>query len=248
MRNIKLVIQYDGSRYYGFQAQLDPERLPTVQEEVEAAISGLLKEPTRINSAGRTDSGVHALGQVAHFYTESYIPVDKLANAINQHLPQDIHILSATEVDLAFHSRKCALGKHYRYKVWNSDEISVFGNMYFYHYPGKLDDELMQKACKLLEGTHNYQGFASAGSTVKNFVRTVYYMKMRREGEWITFDVYGDGFLYNMVRIMVGTVLDIGKGRKDLDVIPKVLATQQRNLAGRTAPASGLYLKSVFYP
>lgn len=248
MRNIKAVVQYDGSRYFGFQAQLDPEHLPTVQEELEDAIGGLLKEPTRVYSAGRTDRGVHALGQVVHFYTESLIPVDKLANAVNQHLPKDIYILSTTEVPLHFHSRKCALGKHYQYRVWNSDDHCVFGNQYFYHYPGQLDDALMQKACKLLEGTHNYQGFAAAGSTVKTFVRTVYYMNMRRDGQWLIFDVYGNGFLYNMVRIMVGTVLDIGLHRKSIDVIPEVLATQNRHLAGRTAPASGLYLKSVFYP
>lgn len=247
MRNIKAVIQYDGSLYYGFQAQLDPARLPTVQEALEDAIGGLLKEPTRVHSAGRTDRGAHALGQVVHFYTESLIPVDKLIYAVNHHLPQDIYILSMEEVDLEFHSRKCALGKHYQYKVWNSDEISVFGNQYFYHYPGKLDDTLMQRACRLLEGTHNYQGFCAAGSTVKKFVRTVYYLNMRREGNWLIFDVYGNGFLYNMVRIMVGTILDIGVGRKSIDLIPLVLENHNRHLAGRTAPASGLYLKSVFY-
>lgn len=248
MRNIKAIVQYDGSRYFGFQAQLDPEHLPTVQEELEAAIGGLLKEPTRVHSAGRTDRGVHALGQVVHFYTDSMIPVDKLARAINQHLPKDIYILSTEDVALEFHSRKSALGKHYQYRVWNSDDHIVFGNQYFYHYPGILDDTLMQQACKLLEGTHNFQGFSAAGSTVKNFVRTVYYVNMHRQGDWLTFDVYGNGFLYNMVRIMVGTILDIGLHRKSLDVIPEVLSTQNRHLAGRTAPASGLYLKNVFYP
>ena len=247
MRNIKAVIQYDGSRYFGFQAQLNPEQLPTVQEALEEAIGGLLKEKTRVYSAGRTDRGVHALGQVVNFYTESLIPVEKLASAINQHLPVDVYIRSVEEVASTFHARKSALGKHYQYRVWNSDEKTVFGNQYFYHYPGSLDDELMQEACKLLEGTHNYQGFSAAGSTVKSFVRTVYDMNMRRNGDWLTFDVYGNGFLYNMVRIMVGTVLDIGLHRKKVDVIPQVLATQNRHLAGRTAPASGLYLKNVFY-
>ena len=247
MRNIKAVIQYDGSRYFGFQAQLNPEQLPTVQEALEEAIGGLLKEKTRVYSAGRTDRGVHALGQVVNFYTESLIPVEKLARAINQHLPVDVYIRSVEEVASTFHARKSALGKHYQYRVWNSEEKTVFGNQYFYHYPGSLDDELMQEACKLLEGTHNYQGFSAAGSTVKSFVRTVYDMNMRRNGDWLTFDVYGNGFLYNMVRIMVGTVLDIGLHRKKVDVIPQVLATQNRHLAGRTAPASGLYLKNVFY-
>ena len=247
MRNIKAVIQYDGSRYFGFQAQLNPEQLPTVQEALEEAIGGLLKEKTRVYSAGRTDRGVHALGQVVNFYTESLIPVEKLARAINQHLPVDVYIRSVEEVASTFHARKSALGKHYQYRVWNSDEKTVFGNQYFYHYPGSLDDELIQEACKLLEGTHNYQGFSAAGSTVKSFVRTVYDMNMRSNGDWLTFDVYGNGFLYNMVRIMVGTVLDIGLHRKKVDVIPQVLATQNRHLAGRTAPASGLYLKNVFY-
>ena len=221
--------------------------MPTVQEALEEAIGGLLKEKTRVYSAGRTDRGVHALGQVVNFYTESLIPVEKLARAINQHLPVDVYIRSVEEVASTFHARKSALGKHYQYRVWNSDEKTVFGNQYFYHYPGSLDDELMQEACKLLEGTHNYQGFSAAGSTVKSFVRTVYDMNMRRNGDWLTFDVYGNGFLYNMVRIMVGTVLDIGLHRKKIDVIPQVLATQNRHLAGRTAPASGLYLKNVFY-
>ena len=247
MRNIKAVIQYDGSRYFGFQAQLNPEQLPTVQETLEEAIGGLLKEETRVYSAGRTDRGVHALGQVVNFYTESLIPVEKLARAINQHLPADVYIRSVEEAAPTFHARKSALGKHYQYRVWNSDKKTVFGNQYFYHYPGQLDDALMQEACRLLEGTHNYQGFSAAGSTVKSFVRTVYYMNLHREGEWLTFDVYGNGFLYNMVRIMVGTVLDIGLYRKKVDVIPQVLATQNRHLAGRTEPASGLYLKNVFY-
>ena len=247
MRNIKAVVQYDGSRYYGFQAQLNPETLPTVQEVLEEAIGGLLKEETKVHSSGRTDRGVHALGQVVHFFTESMIPVEKLANAINQHLPKDVYVVSTEDVPLDFHARKSALGKHYQYRVKNSEESTVFGNQYFYQYPGQLDDELMQRACKLLEGTHNYQGFCSAGATVKTFVRTVYCMNMRREGEWIIFDVYGNGFLYNMVRIMVGTVLDIGLGRKSIDAIPEALATQNRHLAGRTAPAAGLYLKNVFY-
>ena len=247
MRNIKAVIAYDGSRYYGFQAQLSPETLPTVQEVLETAIGGLLKEETKVHSAGRTDRGVHALGQVVHFFTESMIPVDKLANAVNQHLPKDVHVISCEEVDMEFHARKSALGKHYQYRVKNTDITTVFGNQYFYQYPGLLDDALMQQACKLLEGTHNYQGFCSAGATVKTFVRTVYYMNMRREGDWIIFDVYGNGFLYNMVRIMVGTVLDIGLGRKSIDSIPQALATQNRHLAGRTAPASGLYLCDVYY-
>ena len=248
MRNIKAVVQYDGSRYFGFQAQLDPENLPTVQEELEAAIGGLLKAETKVHSAGRTDRCVLALWQVVHFFIDSMIPVDKLANAINQHLPKDIFVVSTEDVPLDFHARKSALGKHYQYRVWNSEERTVFGNQYFYQYPGELDDELMQKACTLLEGTHNYQGFCSAGATVKTIVRTELQMKMRREGDWLIFDVYGNGFLYNMVRIMVGTVLDIGLHRKTLDVIPEALATQNRHLVGRTAPASGLYLKNVFYP
>ncbi len=248
MRNIKAVVQYDGSRYFGFQAQTHPENMPTVQEELELAIGGLLREPTRIYSAGRTDRGVHALGQVINFHTASLIPLERMAYAINQHLPKDVRIVSASVVPEDFHARKCALGKRYQYRVWNNEAGSVFGNSYYYHYPGELNDAQMQEACRLLEGTHNYRGFSAAGSTVKNFVRTIYYLRLRREGEWLTFDVYGNGFLYNMVRILVGTVLDIGLGRKSTADIPRVFATQNRHLAGRTAPAGGLYLKNVFYP
>ena len=247
MRNIKAVIQYDGSRYFGFQAQLNPEQLPTVQEALEEAIGGLLKEKTRVYSAGRTDRGVHALGQVVNFYTESLIPVEKLARAINQHLPVDVYIRSVEEVASTFHARKSALGKHYQYRVWNSDEKTVFGNQYFYHYPGSLDDELMQEACKLLEGTHNYQGFSAAGSTVKSFVRTVYDMNMRRNGDWLTFDVYGNGFLYNMVRIMVGTLLFINEGKIKEGELEAVIKSQNRKRAGKTAPPQGLYLNKVKY-
>lgn len=248
MRNIKAVIQYDGSRYYGFQAQLDPDNLPTVQETVEEAISGLLKEPITVHSAGRTDRGVHALGQVVHFFTESRIPTEKLAAAVNHHLPKEVYMLSAEDVPMEFHARKSALGKQYQYRVWNSENHTVFGNQYFYHYPGQLDDEKMLLACSMLEGTHNYMGFCSAGCSVKSFERTVYRMTMRRDGENILFNVYGNGFLYNMVRIMVGTVLDIGLGRKDLECITKAFDTLDRHQSGRTAPAGGLYLKKVFYP
>jgi len=247
MRNIKAIIQYDGSPYYGFQAQLNPEVLPTVQETLEEAIGGLLKEDITVHSAGRTDRGVHALGQVVHFYTASRIPTGKLAAAVNHHLPNTVYMLSAEDVPLEFHARKSALGKQYQYRVWNSEEHTVFGNQYFYHYPGLLDDEKMAIACDMLTGMHNYQGFCSAGCTVKSFVRTVYDMKMKRDGEDILFNVYGNGFLYNMVRIMVGTVLDIGLGRKDLSCISKTFESMDRHQAGRTAPAGGLYLKKVFY-
>lgn len=247
MRNIKAIVAYDGSRYYGFQAQLNPEVLPTVQEVLEDAISGLLKETIKIHSAGRTDRGVHALGQVVHFFTDSMIPVDKLANAINQHLPKDVHVLSCEDVHMDFHARKSALGKHYQYRVKNSDITTVFGNQYFYQYPGILDDRLMHEACKLLEGTHNYQGFCSAGATVKTFVRTVYYMNMRRQDDWLFFDVYGNGFLYNMVRIMVGTLLFINDNKLTIDSIPEIIAAKDRSKAGKTVPPQGLYLNKVFY-
>jgi tRNA pseudouridine38-40 synthase len=177
-----------------------------------------------------------------------YVVSDVVQATAGREAGKLFYVVSTEEVPLDFHARKSALGKHYQYRVWNSEERTVFGNQYFYQYPGELDEEMMHKACSLLEGTHNYQGFCSAGATVKTFVRTVYHMKMRREGDWLIFDVYGNGFLYNMVRIMVGTVLDIGLNRKKLDVIPEALATQNRHLVGRTAPASGLYLKNVFYP
>lgn len=247
MRNLKATIQYDGSHYCGFQAQEKAE-IRTVQETLEQVLYHLCKEKIRVASAGRTDSGVHALGQVVNFYTKSVIPADKMLFAINQQLPQDLVMTTLAEVPLAFHARKYALGKHYQYKIYNSRKRTAFGNQYFYRYPLPLDEGLVRQGCTMLEGTHNFKGFCASGSSVKSYIRTLYYIRLTREDDWWVFDFYGDGFLYNMVRIIIGTLLEIGSGKKSLQIIADALESQDRRRAGRTAPAAGLYLKNVFYP
>jgi len=246
-RNLKATIEYDGSHYCGFQAQVNPGII-TIQETLEEALTDLCREDVRVISAGRTDSGVHALGQVINFYTNHQIPVEKIPYALNQRLPRDIIVRQVEEVPLAFHARKYALGKHYQYRVYNNPEPTAFGNDYFYWVPYPMDENLIRQGCKILEGTHNFKGFSASGSSVKTFTRTIYYINLRREGDWWYFDFYGNGFLYNMVRIIVGTLVEIGKGRQPLSLLQRVLDTQDRTLAGKTAPPSGLYLKNVFYP
>lgn len=246
-RNLKATVQYDGSYYSGFQAQVNP-KISTIQETLEEAISDLCKESVRVISAGRTDSGVHALGQVVNFYTNNMIPVEKIPHALNQRLPNDIVISTVEEVPLAFHARKYSLGKHYQYRIYNNPRPTAFGNQYHHWVPYPLDEELIHQGCRILEGTHNFKGFCASGSSVKTHTRTVYYIHLKRQGDWWLFDFYGSGFLYNMVRIMVGTLVEIGRQRKPLAVLEEVLTSGDRRLAGKTAPANGLYLKNVFYP
>lgn len=246
-RNIKAIIQYDGTDYCGFQAQVR-QGSPTIQETVEAALSRFLGEPTVIYGSGRTDSGVHALAQVINFYTTSTVPLEKIVPAVNHLLPQDIVFLQVEEVDKTFHARKCALGKYYEYRVLNNNVPTAIGSRYFYRYPYALDEGLVRQGCRLLEGTHDFKSFSASGSSVQNFVRTLYTVDLVRQDDWWIFRFYGTGFLRNMVRIMVGTLLDIGNGRRPLANISQALAEDDRTLAGKTAPAQGLFLKMVFYP
>ena len=246
-RNIKAIIQYDGTDYCGFQSQIK-QGSPTIQETIEAALERLFGEETVIYGSGRTDSGVHALAQVINFYTNSTIPIERLVPTVNHLLPQDIVFLQAEEAADSFHARKCALGKYYEYRVLNNNIPQALGSRYFYRYPYPLNEALVRQGCQLLEGTHNFKSFSASGSSVKGFERTLYAVHLACEGDWWLFRFYGTGFLRNMVRIMVGTLLDVGSGRRPLEQISQALATQNRQLAGKTAPAQGLFLKMVFYP
>lgn len=246
-RNIKAILQYDGTDYCGFQAQVR-QGSPTIQETVEAALSRFFGEPIVIFGSGRTDSGVHALAQVINFHTNSTIPIERIVPSLNRLLPRDIAFLQAEEVDATFHARKCALGKYYEYRVLNNTLPAAIGSRYFYQYPYALDESLVRQACQLLEGSHNFKSFSASGSSIKNYERTLYAVNLVRQDDWWLFRFYGTGFLRNMVRIMVGTLLDIGNGRKNLACIPQALAQQDRNLVGKTAPPQGLFLKMVFYP
>lgn len=244
MRNLKLTIEYDGTNFNGWQIQKDKR---TVQEEVQIALSKILKEDVVITGSGRTDAGVHALGQVANFKTEKTIKPQELLFGINTMLPVDIVVTNVEEVDLEFNARNSAKKKHYRYVINNGKFPSALNVYREYHFKYFLDIEAMQMAADDLVGEHDFKAFASAGCTVKDTTRTIHLLKVNRLGDRVIIDVVGNGFLYNMVRIIVGTLLDIGSGKLDICVMKNMLETRDRTLGGRTAGSEGLYLVDVEY-
>jgi tRNA pseudouridine38-40 synthase len=244
MRNIKLTIQYDGTEYNGWQVQPNQK---TIQGSLEQAIEKISTISTKIIGSGRTDARVHALGQVANFKTDSSIPITKFARAINSVLPSDIRVIEAVEVEDSFHARYSARGKVYRYCLNLGQQINVFQRNYTYHYPYSLDLDLLAEGAKLLEGTHDFRGLAAADSSVKDYIRTIEKISLFKKKENLFIEFKGNGFLYNMVRIAVGTLLDLGRGKLKPTVINQILATGDRSLAGPTVPGHGLFLVKVFY-
>lgn len=244
MRNIKLTIEYDGKCYNGWQKQ--PNKL-NIQGEIERAIYNITKEEVDLIGSGRTDAGVHALGQVANFKTNSQISIEKLPLAINSQLKNSIVIKEAEEVNERFHSRYNAKHKTYRYIINNSKcGTAIYRNLE-YSYPFKLDAEKMKQASKYFEGEHDFKAFKSSGTSSKNSVRTIYKAIVKQEGEKIIIELTGNGFLYNMVRIISGTLLDVGLGKIQPEEIPEVIESKDRQRAGKTLPAHGLYLVEVKY-
>lgn len=244
MRNIKLTIEYDGAAYHGWQFQ---ENALSVQEVVSRAIKKLTGEDIMPDGAGRTDAGVHAFGQVATFKTASVIPAEKFTIALNSFLPKDVSIKSSEEVPLDFHARFSAVGKHYRYVVLNRRQRSALHADRAWHVRENLNFEAMKDAAARFIGYHYFKAFCAAGHHVKTFDRTIYQAYWEREGDLLVFNTCGDGFLYNMVRIMVGSMIDIGRGRFSPEVITEALVSQERNDLGMTAPPGGLYLMAVYY-
>ena len=245
MKNIKLIIEYEGTAYGGWQSQTNA---PTVQDAVRAAILAVTHEPATLYGAGRTDSGVHALGQVANFATRAAIVPERFSVALNTHLPEDIRVLDSREVSDRFHAQFSACGKHYRYTICTGRQGTALLRRTSFHVPAALDVAAMERAAACFVGTHDFSAFQSAGGRVRNTVRTVTMSRLTREGNFLFFDVEADGFLYNMVRIMVGTLLKCGRGRLDPAALPAVLAGGTRDQTGPTAPAQGLCLIEVFYP
>ncbi len=244
MRNIKLTIEYDGKCYNGWQKQ--PNKL-NIQGEIERAIYNITKEEVDLIGSGRTDAGVHALGQVANFKTNSQISIEKLPLAINSQLKNSIVIKEAEEVNERFHSRYNAKRKTYRYIINNSKcGTAIYRNLE-YSYPFKLDAEKMKQASKYFEGEHDFKAFKSSGTSSKNSVRTIYKAIVKQEGEKIIIELTGNGFLYNMVRIISGTLLDVGLGKIRAEEIPEIIESKDRQRAGKTLPAHGLYLVEVKY-
>ncbi|NLO84165.1 MAG: tRNA pseudouridine(38-40) synthase TruA [Clostridiales bacterium] len=243
-RRILLTISYDGTAYAGWQRQLNAM---AVQQCIEEALCKLTNEKIVITGASRTDSGVHALGQRAHFDTASRIPADRFAYALNNCLPFDIRITSSTEVASGFHARYDAKGKRYTYRIHNAPHASAMYRHLCAYVPYQLNIPLMQEALTSLLGTHDFTAFQSSGGTAKTTIRTLSAIDLTCHGSDLVLTVEGNAFLYNMVRIIVGTMLDIGMERIPPNAFDQALQTGDRRKLGVTAPACGLELTEVFY-
>lgn len=244
MKRIKLVIAYDGTRYCGWQLQ--PGQ-PTIEGELNRALSDLLGEEIIVIGASRTDSGVHALGNVAVFDTESAIPAEKICRALNVRLPEDIRVQSSTEVSPDFHPRRCVSRKTYEYRILNRKIALPTERLYttFVYY--ELDLKRMQEAAGYLIGEHDFKSFCSVKTQAIDTVRTIYQLDVNKLGDIITISVTGSGFLYNMIRIIAGTLIEIGRGAYPPERIKEMLEGLDRSLAGPTALAEGLTLMEIQY-
>ena len=244
MKNIHLIVSYKGTAYAGWQRQ--PNAV-TVEEKLRTAIFDLTGERITLYGSGRTDAGVHAHGQSANFHTESSIPPERFAVALNTKLPSDIRIKSSREVPEAFHSRFDARGKRYLYHLYLDRIADPFFSEYSWHIDRPLKLEAMQEAASYFKGTHDFKGFMASGSAVKDTVRTISEIRFDLEGKRLTLAYTGNGFLYNMVRIITGTLVEVGFGKIIPESIPQIILSGKRELAGITAPAQGLFLDEVFY-
>ncbi len=244
MRNIKITVEYKGTQYFGWQKQ---DGKPTVQGELERALFSLTGKETEVFGSGRTDRGVHALGQVANFEIKNQIPLKNLKIALNDLLPSDIRVLKAEEESKNFNARFSAKRKTYEYLVQVGGQRRATKADLVGFYTFSVDLKKMQQAAKLFVGKHNFRGFCSADTTVTNFEREIFDLKISKQGRLFKFDVTGNGFLYNMVRIIVGTLLDVGRGKLTEESVKKALSTGERKYAGITMEPCGLYLKDVRY-
>ncbi len=244
MRTIKLTIEYDGTQYSGWQIQ--PNGL-AVQEVLENALSGLLKEKVRVVSSGRTDAGVHARGMVAAFRTERTIPVKAFREGLNSLLPPDIAVREAVEESPEFNPRRDAVAKHYRYTIYHSPRRSPLNRYYVWRIGETLDLAAMQRAAALFVGEKDFAAFRASNCAAKTTVRRIDSLDISLRDDMIVFDVRGSGFLKNMVRIMVGTLVEVGRGSMELHDIERLFQELDRRKAGITAPPQGLCLVEVFY-
>jgi len=245
MNRVKCTISYDGTNFQGYQVQPNKR---TVQGEIERVLEKMHKgEEVRIHASGRTDALVHAVGQVIHFDTTISMESRNWQKALNAMLPEDISVREVEIVDSTFHSRFSCIGKEYRYRVYIGEVRDPLKRFYTYHYPYSLNLEAIQQACQYLLGTHDFTSFCSAKTEIEDRVRTIEEFQVDQVEDELIFRIKGNGFLYNMVRIIVGTMLDVGAGRFNPEEIPVILGAKDRTRAGKTAPASGLYLWKVYY-
>ena len=245
MIRIKCELMYDGSRFSGYQSQPKDR---TVQQELEHALWRIHKKiAIKTHASGRTDAGVHAMGQVVHFDTPIRMPAERWARALNGELPNDISVKQTEEVPETFHARYSVSGKEYRYRLYQTPYRDPFRRVHAHHYPYPLNIERMKEAAAHLIGEHDFTSFCSTKSDKENKVRTVTNISFLEQGDDIEIHFAGSGFLYNMVRIMVGTLLKVGSGRLEPGDVAAILKAKDRNRAAQTAPAEGLYLWRVYY-
>lgn len=244
MRNLRLDLCYDGTRYRGWQ------RLPgtdnTIQQKLETALSRILGETIEVTGSGRTDAGTHALGQVANFHCESTMPCDEILSQLRRYLPEDIGIYSCRNVSERFHARLNAKTKTYRYRVWNSEAPCIFQRKYVYTDTQPVELEAMQQAASLFLGEHDFSAFCANKNMKKSTIRYIHRLDVERTGQEIVFTVTGNGFLHHMVRILVGTLLEVGRGVRSVESIPALFGGQRAD-AGALVPACGLCLMEVTY-
>ena len=244
MRNLRLDLCYDGTRYKGWQRLTGVEN--TVQGKLEQTLSRILGETVEISGSGRTDAGAHAAGQVASFHCESTMPCEKILSQLRRYLPEDIGIYSCKEAAPRFHARLNAQTKTYRYRIWNSDDPCVFDRRFVYAFAEKLDLDRMRDAAVCFLGEHDFSSFCANKKMKKSTVRRIDSLEIERIGEEIRICVTGNGFLYNMVRIMVGTLIEVGLGQREADSIPALFGGKRED-AGYLVPAQGLCLMEVTY-
>ncbi|MFW5999155.1 MAG: tRNA pseudouridine(38-40) synthase TruA [Halanaerobiaceae bacterium] len=246
MQHIKIFLEYDGTDYHGWQVQKNTDR--TVQEKVEKAVAVVNKSPVRVTGSGRTDAGVHALCQVAGFSWEVDVPLQRIPLALNSNLPPDIICKKAEEVPPDFHARFDVRRKTYRYRIRNSRFPSVFDRRYVYHIYRDLNFAAIKDSAAHFAGTYDFKAFQSRKAINSSTIRTIEEISVQETGDEIKIDVVGNGFLYNMVRIMAGTLIEVGLGKRKIESISRVLTEGEREDAGFTAPAKGLTLMEVEYP
>ncbi|MBS5824135.1 MAG: tRNA pseudouridine(38-40) synthase TruA [Clostridium argentinense] len=245
MRNLKLTIEYDGSRYKGWQRLGDNDN--TIQGKIEGVLSKMTNENIELIGCGRTDGGVHAENYIANFHTNCMLSEEMMINYLYEFLPEDIVVKKIEEVEERFHARYNAKAKTYIYKINNGKFRNVFNRKYVYHIDEKLNLENMIKASKILVGTHDFQSFTTLKSKKKSTVRTINYINIDKNEDLIEIEINGDGFLWNMVRIITGTLLQVGTGKISVDEVGTILNKKKREEAGPMAQAKGLYLKEVIY-
>ncbi len=245
MKNFKAFVCYDGTRYRGWQRQGNTAN--TIQGKLETVLSRLLEQPVEVAGSGRTDAGAHARRQVISFRAQTALSPAQIETALREYLPQDLAVFAVEEAEPRFHARLSAQSKTYCYRIWNADEPCVFERNFVCQLPEPLDLEQMRSAAQFLLGTHDFDAFCTNHGKKKSTVRTVTSLEIEQVGPELRVTVTGDGFLYNMVRIIVGTLVEVGRGALHPEQIPQILASCDRQNAGPTAPAQGLCLMEVFY-